>query len=197
MKTLRRVGRPKAGEGNDSNRSISAGAGPAYLAARLRREDPAQIEAVIRDDPEALVMYREAMKGQHGGDRKSESIKRNNITLDSSERGTSRAYSISLVQRECDAPTVAAVMAGEIKAAGNAKRAAAAKGNANAAKSKTVADHSEQPPSGGKAVAREARAAEARVSPATMGRAEQIGRKRPVSVTRTSKTPGFSKFWFR
>ena len=49
MKTLRRVGRPKAGEGNDSNRSISAGAGPAYLAARLRREAPAQIEAVIRD----------------------------------------------------------------------------------------------------------------------------------------------------
>ena len=37
---LRRVGRPKAGEGNDSNRSISAGAGPAYLAARLRRDHP-------------------------------------------------------------------------------------------------------------------------------------------------------------
>jgi hypothetical protein len=37
---LRRVGRPKAGEVNDSNRSISAGAGPAYLAARLRRDHP-------------------------------------------------------------------------------------------------------------------------------------------------------------
>ena len=37
---LRKVGRPKAGEGNDSNRSISAGAGPAYLAARLRRDHP-------------------------------------------------------------------------------------------------------------------------------------------------------------
>jgi len=37
---LRRVGRPKAGEGNGSNRSISAGAGPAYLAARLRRDHP-------------------------------------------------------------------------------------------------------------------------------------------------------------
>lgn len=37
---LRRVGRPKAGEENDSNRSISAGAGPAYLAARLRRDHP-------------------------------------------------------------------------------------------------------------------------------------------------------------
>lgn len=39
---LRRVGRPKAGEGNDSNRSISSGAGPAYLAARLRRECDAE-----------------------------------------------------------------------------------------------------------------------------------------------------------
>lgn len=37
---LRKVGRPKAGEGNDSNRSISAGSGPAYLAARLRRDHP-------------------------------------------------------------------------------------------------------------------------------------------------------------
>jgi hypothetical protein len=145
MKTLRRVGRPKAGEENDSNRSISAGAGPAYLAARLRREDPAQIEAVIRDDPEALVMYREAMLGQEGGDKRSQAATTTNIVRGgvTDEHGNSRAYSLSRVQRECDAPTVAAVMAGE------------------------------------------------------MGRAEQIGRKRPVSVTRTSKTPGFSKFWFR
>ena len=62
----------------------------------------------------------------------------------------------------------------KIAEAGNAKRAAAAKGNANAAKSKTVVDHSEQLPKERKvAVAREARAAEAKVSPATMGRAEQ------------------------
>jgi len=68
----------------------------------------------------------------------------------------------------------------EIKAAGNAKRSAAAKmqprkpdGKMGA---KPVVDHSEQPPAKPKvAVAREARAAEARVSPATMGRAEQIG----------------------
>ena len=37
---LRKVGRPKAGEGNDSNRSISAGSGPAYLAARSGRRHP-------------------------------------------------------------------------------------------------------------------------------------------------------------
>ena len=83
---------------------------------------------------------------------------------------------------------------GEIKAAGNAKRAAAAKTQHAKSKpyagEKMVVDHSEQLPSKPKvAVAREARAAEARVSPATMGRAEQIGRKRPVSGDGTSKTP--------
>jgi len=121
MKPLKRVGRPKSGEGNGDNVTICGkGNGPSYLAARLRRDHP--------------------------------------------------------------------------DAAGNAKRAAAAKtqprtpdGKRLAAKSQ-VADHSEQRPAGGKAVAREARAAEARVSPATMGRAEQIGRKRPVSGDGTSKT---------
>jgi site-specific DNA-methyltransferase (adenine-specific) len=63
---------------------------------------------------------------------------------------------------------------------GNAKRAAASKGNENAAKAKTktVADHGDPRPSSGKHVGREARAAEAKVSPATMARADQIA-KRP------------------
>jgi hypothetical protein len=73
-------------------------------------EEPAQIEAVIRDDPEALVMYREAMK--HQGERTD--LGNNIPEVVRQDRGTSRAYSISLVQRECDAPTVAAVMAGEM-----------------------------------------------------------------------------------
>jgi len=62
---------------------------------------------------------------------------------------------------------------------GNAKRAAASKGNESAAKSKTktVADHDDPRPSGGNHVAREARAAEAKVSPATMARADQIARR--------------------
>ena len=76
-------------------------------------EDPSKVEAVIRDDPEALAAFREAMV-QHGGDRKSESIKRNNVTVDPEKTGNSRAYSISRVQRECDQETVAAVMAGEM-----------------------------------------------------------------------------------
>jgi len=76
-------------------------------------EDPSKIEAVIRDDPEALAAFREAMV-QHGGDRKSESIKRNNVTVDPEKTGNSRAYSLSRVQRECDPDTVAAVMSGEM-----------------------------------------------------------------------------------
>lgn len=38
---LRKVGRPKAGEGNGSNRTIPRGDNSAYLAARLRRDHPA------------------------------------------------------------------------------------------------------------------------------------------------------------
>ena len=69
----------------------------------------------------------------------------------------------------------------KVAADGNAKRSEAAKGNTNAAKTKekTVVDHSEQPLKKPKvAVAREARAAGAKVSPATMARADQIA-KRP------------------
>ena len=58
--------------------------------------------ALIRDDPEALLAYREAMK--HQGERRDIG---NNITeVDSSSAtGTSRAYSLARVQRECDAET--------------------------------------------------------------------------------------------
>lgn len=76
-------------------------------------EDPAAVEAVIRDDPEALAAFREAMK--HQGERPNLC---NNVTEVDAEAitGNSRAYSISRVQRECDSRTVAAVMAGEMSA---------------------------------------------------------------------------------
>ena len=73
-------------------------------------EDPAKVEAVIRDDPEALVMFREAMK--HQGERPN--LDNNVIEVDRSPVGNSRAYSIARVQRECDAATAAAVMAGDM-----------------------------------------------------------------------------------
>lgn len=71
---------------------------------------------------------------------------------------------------------------------GNAKRSAAAKeqprDGLGKMKPKPVADHCDQrPASGGRAVAREARAAEAKVSPATMARADQIA-KRPDLATK-------------
>jgi hypothetical protein len=77
----------------------------------VQREcDAETVEAVIRDDPEALAAFREAMK--HQGERPNLC---NNVTEVEADAitGNSRAYSISRVQRECDAETVAAVMAGE------------------------------------------------------------------------------------
>lgn len=75
-------------------------------------EDPSKVEAVIRDDPEALAAFREAMK--HQGERTD--LGNNVPEVERQHRGTSRAYSISRVQRECDPETVAAVMAGEMSA---------------------------------------------------------------------------------
>jgi hypothetical protein len=80
-------------------------------------EDPKKVEAVIKDDPEALAMFREAMKAKRGGDHTTaegkEQAKHNNV-MDCSTGGNSRAYSIARVQRECDPETVSAVMAGEM-----------------------------------------------------------------------------------
>lgn len=73
-------------------------------------EDPSKVEAVIRDDPEALAAFREAMK--HQGERTD--LGNNVPEVDRQPRGNSRAFSIARVQRECDAETVAAVMAGEM-----------------------------------------------------------------------------------
>lgn len=77
-------------------------------------EDPAKIEAVIRDEPEVLAAFREAMKCQGNNQHTKPSIGDNIPYAERQHRGTSRAYSIAVVQRECDADTVAAVMAGEM-----------------------------------------------------------------------------------
>jgi hypothetical protein len=77
-------------------------------------EDPAKVEAIIRDDLEALAMYREAMLGQEGGDTLHRDTTCNNVT--GAVTGNSRAYSVSRVQRECDAATVDAVMRGRMSA---------------------------------------------------------------------------------
>ena len=58
-------------------------------------QDPRKIEAVIKDDPEALSMYREAMKGVNQYD-----MPNNNVIRQETKQGNSRAYSIDRVKRE-------------------------------------------------------------------------------------------------
>jgi hypothetical protein len=74
-------------------------------------EDPSKVEAVIRDDPEALAAFREAMKAVNQHD-----LPGDNVTGQHIATGNSRAYSISRVQRECEPEMVAAVMSGEMSA---------------------------------------------------------------------------------
>lgn len=73
-------------------------------------ENPERIEALIRDDVEVLAMWREAMKGQEGGDTTCNIITGAKVTT-----GTSRSYTVSRLQRE--APELfAQVVAGTLSA---------------------------------------------------------------------------------
>ena len=102
---LRRISRGKVVELTSLRELITA------KPVRGWGEDIKTVEAVIRNDPECLAMFREAMK--HQG--KAENLSYN-VREDSS--GNSRAYSIARVQSQCDAKTVAAVMAGKMSANG-------------------------------------------------------------------------------
>ena len=69
-------------------------------------EDPDKVEALIRDDPEALLAYREAMLGKEGGDKRSSvSTTDDNVIGERSPVGNSRAYSLARVLQVCDAET--------------------------------------------------------------------------------------------
>jgi hypothetical protein len=67
---------------------------------KLRGHHPKKIEAVIKDDPECLAMFREAMKEKTGPKPKSDFC--TNSTETRTIHGTTRAYSITRVQRECE-----------------------------------------------------------------------------------------------
>lgn len=78
-------------------------------------EDPKKIEAIIKDDAEALLLYREAMKLAEGtrtdlADNVSEVVGFGRNT----EHGNSRAYSLDRVVRECEPEVVGKVMSGEM-----------------------------------------------------------------------------------
>lgn len=73
-------------------------------------QDPRKIEAVIKDDAEALAMYREAMLQESG---KRNDLDNNVTEVKDRVTGNSRAYSIDRVKRE--APQfAAAVLAGKM-----------------------------------------------------------------------------------
>jgi hypothetical protein len=72
-------------------------------------EDVRTVEAVIKDDPECLAMFREAMTKQ--GERNDLD---NNVIHVDTPQGNSRAYSIDRVKRECEPEVVAKVMSGEM-----------------------------------------------------------------------------------
>lgn len=82
-------------------------------------EDPKKIEALLKDEPDVLAMWRKETV-RHGGDRKSkESIKRHNMTLDNvplaKDRGTSKSYTLTRLER--DHPELfKRVVAGELSA---------------------------------------------------------------------------------
>lgn len=78
-------------------------------------EDVRTVEAVIKDDPEALAMFREAMVDKPGKRAKTESDISDNVTNKTSDnRGNTKAYSIDRVKRECEPDVVAKVMSGEM-----------------------------------------------------------------------------------
>lgn len=58
-------------------------------------EDPAKIEALLRDDPEVLAMWREAMKEQG----KRNDIHDNIMEVKEQKQGTSRSYTLARLQR--------------------------------------------------------------------------------------------------
>lgn len=83
---------------------------------RLVNKDPKKVEAVIKADPEALALFREAMKCVNQSD--APRPLGDNVTKREGQRetGNSRAYSITRVQKECDEETVKDVMAGKVSA---------------------------------------------------------------------------------
>ncbi len=77
-------------------------------------EDPKKVEAVIKDDPECLAMFREAMVERPGKRAKVDQDIPNNVRNKDVDAGNSRAYSIDRVKRECEPEVVAKVMSGEM-----------------------------------------------------------------------------------
>jgi hypothetical protein len=60
-----------------------------------------KVEKLIKDDAEALTLYRKAVTAPEGGDKRSEAyITNNNIISDRAQQGTSKAYTLERLSRE-------------------------------------------------------------------------------------------------
>ena len=53
-----------------------------------------KVEKHIKDDPELLVMFRESVTPGRGGDQKSKNINNNNVIIDNTKQGNSKAYTL-------------------------------------------------------------------------------------------------------
>ena len=64
-------------------------------------QKPELIERIIADDPETLALFREAMLGKEGGDKRS-AITGNNVTSDRPPRvtGNSKSYTLSRLKKD-------------------------------------------------------------------------------------------------
>lgn len=71
-----------------------------HQAPRRLRLAAGAVEALIKDQPEVLALWREAITPRHGGDRVGGNApsKSDNITLDG--RGTSKSYTLDRLKRE-------------------------------------------------------------------------------------------------
>ena len=63
-------------------------------------EDPKKIEALIKDDPEALSMWCGETTRDKGGDRRSDSFKDDNVNFEKPKKGNSKAHSLSVLKRK-------------------------------------------------------------------------------------------------
>jgi len=78
-------------------------------------EDVRTVENVIRDDPECLAMFREAMKLENQHDKPKQNERTNNGSKHRNTiQGNTKAYSIDRVKRACEPEIVAKVMSGEM-----------------------------------------------------------------------------------
>jgi len=79
-------------------------------------EDPKRIEALIRDDPEALEMWRGEVVGRPGGDKRSGKTITNNVMNDAPlNHGNAKPYTLDRLKRK--APDMfQAVCNGELSA---------------------------------------------------------------------------------